>query len=602
MDISNSVFLYQLFYVIAFLVAYIVLVAEGYHRKFPLLTWILILAGLRLAVVAGTKLFSYSPDEWHFMFRNHCFLPNSEKSMFGGFLAGVAVYLVARNILKFRHPAWDTAAYAFPLAVSIQSIGCFFYGCCFGTGSELPWAVQYPVMSLAHYHQFNSGLIGHGDLYSLPVHPVQLYNCLGGLIALSLTFLFRRHWKAKGSLLLSSVIFFSIIRFITEFFMDPLSNKSGGEMLWMFKQVQWQYLLFAFIMILLLAVREKSYRPEPEISSSTGPGLNIQIAFLSSLVLMFLLLRNWFTITEIVVLNIALLPAVIMTGIELAAKFASSRYKWLYACTVILPVFLMSQTVPVTRIGQPVEKKFNTYHSITGGMAGGHYSDKRTIYTGSGCDRITDEYYFDHKYTAGGAGYSLTKKSTDSDIEITYGGNILFGNYKQAKEWDSTELTSLLIGLNPFIKYDTRWVGIGGGLHIGNMIYTTGDTRKNTTIKPDKAFFKTPVFPQFYLRVGLRKYFFADLHIADQLPVSSPGLAFLAGIGSGLGLNNGTNLRFGTSMFDKGSLYVSAFIPIENKVVLQPLFLWTSGNLTDGPVKLPEKQFSLGISYRFGFK
>jgi hypothetical protein len=45
----------------------------------------------------------------------------------------------------------------------------------------------------------------------------------------------------------------------------------------------------------------------------------------------------------------------------------------------------------------------------------------------------------------------------------------------------------------------------------------------------------------------LKKYFFADFHIADQFPVSSPGLAFQTGVGTGFGQDNGLNLRFGTS-------------------------------------------------------
>ena len=211
--IDNGGLLYQLFYLAAFLVAYAILIYEGWKRRFPLLSWVLILAAIRMAVVIGTKVFSYSPDEWQYMFENHIFLPNAQKTMFGGFLLGVVAWLVVSRLLKFRKPAWDAVAYVIPAAVAIQSLGCFFYGCCFGTPSSLPWAVQYPVMSLAHYHQFEAGLLTLNDNYSLPVHPVQLYESLGALIVLVLVFLFRRRWKADGSLFLSSLIFFATVSY-----------------------------------------------------------------------------------------------------------------------------------------------------------------------------------------------------------------------------------------------------------------------------------------------------------------------------------------------------------------------------------------------------
>ena len=70
-----------------------------------------------------------------------------------------------------------------------------------------------------------------------------------------------------------------------------------------------------------------------------------------------------------------------------------------------------------------------------------------------------------------------------------------------------------------------------------------------------------------------------------------------------MGLNNGMNLRFGTSFPEYGALYISGYIPVKNRIVMEPLFLWTSKNYKDSyPVKLPENQFSIGLSYRFGYK
>ena len=186
---------------------------------------------------------------------------------------------------------------------------------------------------------------------------------------------------------------------------------------------------------------------------------------------------------------------------------------------------------------------------------------------------------------------------------IRYGANIYLADYEQLAVTSGKNDSVFIVGINPYISYDTRWIGIGGGLHIGNLAYTSGDIRKETSDAPQKGYFKTPVFPQFYFRVGPVQYFFADFHIADQFPVSSPGLAFQTGIGSGFGLRNGTNLRFGFSFLEDASMYTSLYLPVADRLVIEPLYMWTSKGIAGSyPVKLPENQFSISLSYRFGHK
>lgn len=606
MDITGGSTLYQLFYMLAFLSAYIILIYEGYRRKLPMVAWVLILASLRLAVVTGTKVFSFSSADWQYMFANHVFLQNPQKTMFGGVLLGVGVYFLARRLLNFRHSVWDTVALAFPVAVSIQTLGCFFYGCCYGTATDIPWAVRYPEMSLAHFHQFESGLLAHNDLYSLPVHPVQLYQALGGILTVLLVMKFRRRWKAEGSALLSSLIIFALLRFLIEFFRDPLSNKSGGEMLWIFKQVQWQYLAFSLLMTILLLWREKTFKARKTTAVSQVPRLSTRILFLMSLVMVFLLLRNWFTIPEVIALNIALLPAVFLVGRELYLAYAPLRIRWAYALTAILPLFLMSQTLPQTQIDTTLTKTYKTHLTVGGGFASGNYTTERTSYSGSGCDRVTNPHYFKQQYSAGGLGYSFTRMTPDRSEIITYGATLAGGRFSETNYDTGGEIRKILVDAGGFIKYDTKWIGLGAGIHIGNLVYSKGDVYRNglTMSDMDHAYFMTPVFPGGYLRVGPVRYFYADIHIADQFPVSAPGLGCIAGIGSGFGLRNGTSLRIGSSIIDEGTMYVSAYIPIQNKFVIEPMYLWTNKNSVypTYPYSLPENQLSLGLSYRFGHK
>jgi hypothetical protein len=215
---------------------------------------------------------------------------------------------------------------------------------------------------------------------------------------------------------------------------------------------------------------------------------------------------------------------------------------------------------------------------------------------------VTDEHYFHQKYTVGGVGYSYTRIIPESAATVTYGANLIAGKFTEVNITYGGGVNSLLIDLAPYIKYDTRWLGLGAGLHVGNLFYNAGDAfKENASI--DKAYFRTPVFPGAYLRIGPIEYFYADIHIADHFPASSPGLSFLTGIGTGFGQTSGLSLNFGLSFIDENTWYVSGYIPIYNKVLIEPLFMWTGKNIyPEYPVDLPETQFSIGVSYRFGHK
>lgn len=598
--IDNGGLLYQLFYLAAFLVAYAILLYEGYRRKFPMLSWVLILASIRIAVVIGTKVFSYTSGEWAYMFENHLFLPNDQKTMFGGFLLGVLTWLVISRLLRFRFPAWDAVAYVIPAAVAVQSLGCFFYGCCYGTPSSLPWAVQYPVMSLAHFHQFQSGLISYGNSNSLPVHPVQLYETLGAIAVFILVYAFRKRWKASGSLFLSSLLLFSLVRFAIEFFRDPLSNKSGGEMIWLLKGVQWQYLAFAALVTIGLIVREKTWRPQAAKAEPSQPLPGSRALLLVLLVIVLWLIRFWLTVPEIIAVNIALLPAVYLSGREVLRNFQPVKVKLAYMSLLILPLFLMSQTIPQTMIDSSSVKRYNTYHTVGGGFSTGHYTVERTSFTGSGCDRVTDENYFEQKYNAGAVGYTFTKMLPDRSRIITFGGGLTLGRFNEIDLTHGGVTDFLLVDAGGFAKYDEKWFGIGASLHMGKLAYSRGDAHRSDAITSSSVY-ESFIFPGMYFRIGPQKYLFADIHIADNYLAAAPGLDFMLGLGSGLGLNNGTTFRIGTSFIDNNTWYISGYLPLADQIVIEPVFMW-SGRNDYYPSDLPENQFSLGLSYRFGHK
>ena len=604
---SGSLY-FRIFYLLAFLTAYGFLLYEGYKRKFPLLTWILIIACVRLFLITGTRFFAYSPKEWQFILQNHTLIFSTKKALIGGLILGFAGYLIAGFWFRFRYNALDTVAVALPLSVSIQKIGCFFAGCCFGKPSTLPWSVKYPVLTLPHYHHFQAGLITQHDLYSLPVHPVQLYFVLGGLLVVMGVIKTQKYWKATGSSFLSSLVFYAIVRFFLEFFRDPLSNKGGGEISGIFKLIQWEFLVCAIVLTLVLIYREKKAKPSTAKITCTSTPLHASVLFVVMLVLIFWLLQKWFTPVEIIAMNMTLIPAIILVVINVINSLSVWQYKWIYAGILLFPVFLMGQTIAQSNLDTTISKQFLTYKTVSSGFASGDFVNSHTIGQGEGCDRVQNTEYFNQQYKVVGTGFSVTQERQDKKETLHYGVNAYFGHNQQTRLSDDQLERTPIFGLNPYIMYDLKWIGIGGGMHVGNLVYSKENRNVDGNGLPETGNLYTFLYPQFYFRAGVKRFFYGDFHVADQFPTSSPGLRYQLGIGTGFGLKNGLLFRFGTTMVESEtffiSKYFSAYIPINKYFVIEPLYFW--GKKPSGYQGLyptsPQHQFSLGLNYNFGHK
>lgn len=601
---SGSLY-FRIFYLLAFLIAYGFLLYEGYKRKFPLLTWSLIITCVWLFLIAGTKLFAYSKEEWQFMLENHTLILTTKKTLLGGLLLGFAGYLVGRSWFRFRNNALDAMAVALPFCVAIQKIGCFFAGCCFGNPSTLPWAVKYPVMTLPHYHHFQTGLITQQNLYSLPVHPAQLYFALGGFLVVFAVIKTRNYWKASGSSFLFSIIFYVVVRFLLEFFRDPLSNMGGGIIAGHLKLVQWELLIAAIVLTFILIYREKRKNSARVMFADAQPPVYASILFIFMIVLIFRFLQKWFTPVEFISMNIALIPAMILVVISLINSLTVRQYKWIYSGILIFLVFLMSQTIAQSRLDTTLTKEFLTYNTLSTGFASGDFVNSHTIGQGEGCDRVQNTEYFNQRYAVVGAGFSITRKRLDNKETLHYGMSTYLGRNQQTRLSDEQLSRTPIIGVNPYVMYDMKWMGIGGGIHVGNLVYSKENRNIDGYDKPENGNLYTFIYPQIYFRFGVRKFFYGDFHLADQFPTPSPGLRYQLGIGSGFGSDNGLQFRFGSTFIESyilSSKYLSAYIPINKNFAFEPLYFW--GHKPSGYQGLfppsPQYQFSLALHYNFG--
>lgn len=140
-------------------------------------------------------------------------------SLAGGILLAAAVVFVAgrRLQLPLRRLA-DAAAPGLLLAVAILRLGCFAQGCCSGMVTDLPWGVRYPAGSLPALRQLQSApwsvLTG-----PQPVHPVQLYEAFGLLLAASSLLLY--HSSQRGRRATWGLLWLAVIHGLGLLLRDP---------------------------------------------------------------------------------------------------------------------------------------------------------------------------------------------------------------------------------------------------------------------------------------------------------------------------------------------------------------------------------------------
>jgi phosphatidylglycerol:prolipoprotein diacylglycerol transferase len=154
---------------------------------------------------------------------------------YGGVIGAVAAaFFFLRSRRLSVAECFDICIPSVALGHAIGRIGCFLNGCCFGVRCSLPWAVVFPEGSLAYSFQlYEAGAIPPGSAWSLPVHPVQLYEAIVELgIFLLLVAYFPRK-KFHGQIFWMYLLMYGTGRFLLEFLRadnTPVLGVFGGAM------------------------------------------------------------------------------------------------------------------------------------------------------------------------------------------------------------------------------------------------------------------------------------------------------------------------------------------------------------------------------------
>lgn len=134
-----------------------------------------------------------------------------------GAVLGALLYSRVKHFASLRY--LDAFASVLGVGPMIGRWACFLNGDDYGRVSNVPWAVRFPHGSYPFLDHVRRGWISPMDDLSLPVHPVQLYLSLKGLVLFVVfSVLWRKRSFKPGVLFLLFWICYSAARFSLEYF------------------------------------------------------------------------------------------------------------------------------------------------------------------------------------------------------------------------------------------------------------------------------------------------------------------------------------------------------------------------------------------------
>ncbi len=124
--------------------------------------------------------------------------PGGGLASWGAYLGGFAALLIYCRYHRLETPRYaDLAVPCLGLGIAVGRLSCFLNGDDYGTLSNLPWAVSFPHASYPFVAQARAGLISPVADLSLPVHPVQIYLALNGLLLFLLASRFYKKFRER---------------------------------------------------------------------------------------------------------------------------------------------------------------------------------------------------------------------------------------------------------------------------------------------------------------------------------------------------------------------------------------------------------------------
>lgn len=543
---------YSLFFSLSHLVVWGILFYHGYKHRYPLIQWLLIIATGFIFFTVGTHVMAVDVKDFFI----HGTWPISKgKSLISGLLLAVPCLLFIRRLLKFNYDVFRPYAFAVPLGIAIQRFGCFFGGCCYGKITDVPWGVSYSHGYSAHFAQWERGIISASDFACHTVHPVQIYESILCMAAFILIMIISKKSWFRGPLIYVSLLFYAIIRFITEFFRAPEAHTIGINSYWSLNTVQW-ILIFSALISLYILLHNNKIKPQPMFRSGERAGL-LEYTWYLALFALILITPGFYSSLERLLLGLLFIPLTALVFWEFFKSITIPKLRMASASLCVVGIFLMSQNSPISI--EDTENKSNKYHEISiGGYTG---SNSFTHYTEDCEGNKFKDYKFKENYYLMGLGYKYVNE-IDDDKKFTIGIGASYGKLKEQVVDLNYTYTQDIYMFSPYVKYDLRIIGFGGGLLAGDIsLFGPYDSNKPFTV-----FRRYSVLPQAHLRIGNLQKVWGEYNYGYRFPGIAPANEYE--ILLGFRGQKGNLVRIGTAAYSGLVIYPEFFI--NDKFVIEP--------------------------------
>jgi phosphatidylglycerol:prolipoprotein diacylglycerol transferase len=221
------------------------------NRVMDLGIWIIIsaLVGAKLLLlIVEWDTFTRDPKELLTLMR-------SGGVFYGGLIAAVVVALW--YLRRHRLPMWtvtDVFAPGIALGHVVGRLGCLFAGCCFGTRTDVPWAITF-------HSEFAAQNVG--TPLNVPLHPTQLYEAGAELLILILLLVTEKRGRPfPGRTFWGYMFLYGISRFIIEFYRgDPRGMIAG------FSTSQFVSLIIVPLSLVMLVLLSRRFTPDAKAAA-----------------------------------------------------------------------------------------------------------------------------------------------------------------------------------------------------------------------------------------------------------------------------------------------------------------------------------------------
>lgn len=235
---GRTLYSYWFFYGLGMLAGVLLCIWLGRRRALPFgKLWLVCLlavfaafASARVAFVAFDPAFDPFDD-----------LRHGGEVSFGAFAGALVVFAAAGALLRLPlRDLLDACAPSLFLAESIQRIGCYCNGCCYGPVYDSLLSVRFPkiinpdgdiIGTPCFVHHLATGIAQNTDLYSQPVIPIQFVSMGVALGVSVLGVILFRHRRFQGGVLWASLVLYGAARFGLQWF-RPNYDADDGTFGW----------------------------------------------------------------------------------------------------------------------------------------------------------------------------------------------------------------------------------------------------------------------------------------------------------------------------------------------------------------------------------